>query len=253
MKKKMTKLKSEFTEITYFFNKKQSLLIYLILILGVIVPAFSGISNYNLWYRIHFILTNPFYNCLFFLAIAINMIYLLSDFTKRYEILCRYHNYSQIIKLFIKKICNFTIYLTLISLILVFAGSILFCMGEIDLIKHPVYNIYLIVYILFYIIRSIVFNCCVCSIIYLITIILKKYLSIILIIINTALYLLLSNSIEEINHFYNLHIMYHYYYFDIYYNNFVLEVICSLLEFFILYFVYKIIFIKVIQRKRELE
>ena len=249
----MTKLKSEFTEITYFFNKKQSLLIYLLLILGVIVPAFSGISNYNLWYRIYFILTNPFYNCLFFLAIAINMIYLLSDFMKRYELLSRYNSYSQIIKLFIRRICNFTIYLTFISLILVFAGAIVFCMGEIDLIKHPIYNTYLVVYILFYIIRSVVFNCCVCSIIYLITIIVKKYLSIVLILLNTSFYLLLSNGIDEINRFYNMHIMYHYYYFCIYYNNFALEIICSLLEFFILYFVYKIIYIKVVQRKRELE
>jgi hypothetical protein len=241
-----------FSKYNSFFEKRSSLLIFLLLVLGVLIPTLSGSPTYNFWYKLFTILTSPFFNMMFFLAIGINVIYISSEFSKSYNIINRYTSYRKLVKNFIGDIVFTTIILLLVASILSIAGAVLLSFGDLSMINHPYYNIPMLFYIIFYIVRSCIFACIINAVVYQLLIILKDFATIILFLIINSLFMLLPNGILEISHFYNMPLLYHYYFSSVQYSSLFLEMICSSLEFLILLIIYKLFFKIVTLKKRDL-
>ena len=166
--------KEIFSKINYQFNNKKCLLIFLLLFIGVLLPTLSGSESYNFWSKLYNILNNPVYNMLLFISIGINMIYLIGEMMNNYMIILRCENLNKIIKKFINDVVIFTIYLIFVSFIMAIAGSIIFSFGDMKMINHPIYNIPMIVYIMFFLLRSIMIASIVNSIIFIIYIAFNK-------------------------------------------------------------------------------
>lgn len=250
----MKKLKNSFTFLTLeaFFRQKRNLLVYLLLFLGVLLPALSGSDNYNFWYRIYYILISPFYNAMFYLAIGISTIYMIGEFSKSYTIASRCSDYRAFIKNNMKSIIVQIMYLFVVSFILVIAGAIFFSFNNFGMINHPDYALPIIYYILVYLIRSFLFCSLVTLILYLLFLVVKKVGATVLVLINSSCFYLLLFDVPLVKHFYNMPLLYQYYYGAFHCSTFGLEIICSTLEFIILYIIYKIISRIVLIKKRDL-
>lgn len=254
MKKQVqkSKLNFELSKFNYYFSKKKNLLIFLLLFLGTLLPTLSGSENFNFWNKLYNILNNPIYNMLFFTAIGLNVIYLISEFFKSYSMINRYSNFKRMLKMFAKDIVIYTIYLAIVSLIIAIAGSVLFSLGDFSMINHPIYNIPIVFYIVFYFVRSVIITCIINLIIYILFILLEKIMTTILILLNGILFFNLPSDLSPINHFYNMKLIYHNYFTVVYYNSFLLEITCSFLEIFFLLLIYKILYFHFISKKRDL-
>ena len=254
MKNKVVKSKGNlfFSKYNYFFEKKSSLLIFLLLVLGLLIPTFSGSPTQNFWYKLFAILTSPFFNMMFFVPIGINVIYISSEFSKSYNIINRHPSYKRLINYFTGDIVNTTIILFIVALVLSIAGAVLLSFGDFSMINHPYYNIPIVFYIIFYLIRSCIFACVINAMIYQLLIVMNEYATIIFFLIVNSLFMILPSGVFEISHFYHMHLLYHYYFSSIQYSSLILEAICSLLEFLLLLLVYKLIFKMVTFKKRDL-
>lgn len=243
--------KEIFSKINYQFNNKKCLLIFLLLFIGVLLPTLSGSESYNFWSKLYNILNNPVYNMLFFISIGINMIYLIGEMMNNYMIILRCENLNKIIKKFINDVVIFTIYLIFVSFIMAIAGSIIFSFGDMKMINHPIYNIPMIVYIMFFLLRSIMIASIVNSIIFIIYIAFNKIIITIIILINSSYFLLNAIDSIAIEHFYNMHLLFHNYYTSINYSSFFLEIIISVLEILFLIIIEKVLFKIVTNKKRD--
>lgn len=252
MNKNNFSLKDLYSKINYQFNKKKCFLIFLLLFIGVLLPTLSGTESFNFWYKLFNILNNPVYNMLLFVSIGINIIYLAGDMTTNYTIISRYDNLNDIIKSFLKDVVIFTVYLIFVSFVMAIAGAILLSFGDIKMINHPIYNIPIIVYIIFFLLRSIIIASIINSIIFIAYITLRKLLATLIVIINSSFFMVNSASSTTINHFYNMHLIYHNYYTFIKYNSFLLEVIISVLEIIFLVIIASVLYKGVINKKRDL-
>ena len=247
-----SKLKFCISRFNYHFDKKQNLFIFLLLCLGTIIPTVSGCPDNNFWHRLFAILTNHVFNTMLFIAIGLNVIYMASEFSKSYNIVSRFDNYKKIVMNFMQNIIIYTIYLTIVSLILAIAGATLFSFGDFSMIKHPIYKMPMIYYILFYVVRSCVLSSIINVILYLVLIIFKNIMTTIVLISNSLLFLVISLDFSYISHFYNMPILPHYYYTSISYSSFILEFMCTTIELLLLIILGKIMFYMVTYKKREL-
>lgn len=254
MKKKIinNKYKYEFSKLNYFFNKKSNLFVFLLIFLGAVLSTLSGSLSYNFWYKLFDILNNPIFNMLFFISIGLNVIYMMSEFSKSYLIVSRYKNFPQMIKKIAKDISIYTLYLYIISLIIAISGAIIFSFGNFNMINHPFYDIPIIFYIIFYIIRNAIIICIINLIIYLLLILFKKIFATFIIMLNSVFFFILFTDSSNILHFYNIKIIYHYYFTSIRYSSFLLEIVCSFFEIFVLAFIYKIFYKYIVSKKRDL-
>ena len=212
-----------------FFSKKNNILIYLIIFIGVLIPSLSPSFDTNIWNRLLSILNNPFFNCMYFFAIGLNVMYMVKENSKSFNFIIRFNNYHNLIKSFIKDIIIYTIFLYFISFILSFAGSILFSLDNFSMVDYFDYSFPVIIYIIFFAIRSIMISCLLNIIIYLLTLNRGKILSTIILTINSSLFLVLPQNYKIINHFYDLHIFPQYYYMYNSYSTFMLETICTII------------------------
>ncbi len=244
--------KEIFSKINFQFSKKNSILIFLLLFIGVLLPTLSGSSSFNFWNKLYNILNNPIYNMLLFISIGVNVIYFISDMINNHMIVSRYNNYKKVIKIFLRYIAIFTIYLMLVSFIMAIAGAIIFSFGDFKMINHSVYDIPIIIYILFFLIRSIIIACIINSIIYLLSLLLNKFIMTIIILLNGSIFFLISYDMSFIEHFYDMHLLYHYYYNSINYGSIFLELIVSIIQILLLIIISKIIFGLVTRKKRDL-
>ncbi len=248
--KKNNRISLNFVKFNYYFSKKNTLLIFLLILVGCLIPTLSGSESFNFWYKLLNILRNPIFNMLFFIAVGLNVIYLISDFSKSYEIISRYQNVRKNIDKNKKDIFIYTIYISFISLLIAISGAIIFSFGDFAMLKY--YNLPIIYYIIFYFIRNSIIAGIINVIIYYLFMILKKISITILILLNSLLFTLLPISSSVIKHFYNMKLLYHYYFLETYYETFFLEIICSLLEILILVFFSKIIYSFIIKKRRDL-
>lgn len=237
---------------TSYFENKNNLLIFLLILIGVLVPVFSGSTSFNFWYKLYSILTSAFFNMMFFLAIGVNVISLSAELSKSYNIISRYADYKVLIKNFIKDIVATTLILSLVAIILSVSGAIILSFGDFSMITHERYNIPIVIYLIFFAIRNSIFACIINVIIYMLFLSLKKIFTMIIILFINILFVLLPSHTTVISHFYNVPYLYHYYFMEVPYYSFFLELICSILQLIILIAVYKILFRIVILKKRDL-
>lgn len=240
------------SKINYYFDNKSNLLVFLLLLLGVLIPALSGSSTTNFWSRLYSILNSPIFNFMYFVAVGLNVIHISSELSKSYNVVNRYSNYKTLVKNFVRDIVITTIILSIVATILSISGAILFSFGNVSVIKHPNYDIPIVVYIVFFIIRGCIFACIVNSIIYLLSLLLDKIGVIIIILFSSCLFMITPIFYNDIQHFYNMPLLYHHYFLSIQYTTMFLEIICSVLQFFLLMIVYNLIYKFVATKKRDL-
>ncbi len=252
VKKNLNKIFFNVSKINYYFERKNSLLIFLLLLIGVLIPALSGSPSNNFWYRLFSILNSPFLNFMYFSAIGLNSIYISSELSKSYNVVNRYSNYKNLITSFVKDVIITTIILSIATIVLSISGAILFSFGNITMIQHPYYNFPIVIYIIFYIIRFFLFTCILTSIVYLLSLLFNKISSIIIILVFSSFFMILPEFLSDVNHFYNMPLLFYYYFLQIHYSTIFLEIICSILQFFMLLLVYKIIYKKITIKKRDL-
>lgn len=245
------KLLFNFAKINYLLEKKSNLLVFLLILIGVLIPTLSGSMTTNFWYRLFSILNSPFYNFMLFIATGLNVIHISGELSKSYNIVNRYANYKILIKKFIHDIVVTTIILSIVGFILSISGAVIFSFGNISMIEHNIYGIPIIIYIVFYIIRGCIFACIVNSIIYLLSLLINKIGAIIIVLLLNSPFMIIS-KIFIIEHFYNMPLLYHYYYLSIEYSTFLLEIICSVLELFLLIIIRSLIHHFVTLKKRDL-
>lgn len=246
------KIKFYFKKFNYHFNKRNSILVYLLIFLGVIIPTLSGTAYNNFWNKLFNILNSSFFNTMFFIAIGINFINYNTDNLKFYNIRSRYKNFVDVIKKNVINTIIHTTYLSIISLILAISGSVIFCFGNFDMIYHPFYNVPIVYYLVFYFIRYIIIAGLINVLISLISILCKKNISIILIILNSSIFMIISNNMNVIHDLSNMYITYYHYYSKIIYSSLMVELKCSIIEIIILILIDIIVFKFIISRKREL-
>lgn len=236
----------------YYFEKKSNILIFFLLVLGVSIPVFSGIATNNFWYRLNFILLNPFFNAMLSISIGLNVIYFYSELSSYHSIISRYDNYKNLIKKFTKDIVYVNLIVYFVAIILGVSGAIFFCLGDFKMLLHSYYELPIIGYIIFHIIKCCIICVLVNLIIYLFLQTFRKRITYIIIFILSFLFLILPINQSIIQHFYNMPILYHNYFFGITFSTFFLEIICSILEILILCTLYKIMYEICISKKREL-
>lgn len=242
----------KFLRYNYLLSKKDIMLTFLLILLGIAIPVISGTPETNFWYRLYVILKHPFTNTLFSLAIGFSIVYIFSYYTREYNVILRLSDYKKVIKKMATDICFYIGFFLLIYLILAMAGAILFCLGNYQMIDHPDYGVPIILYIIFYLFRMFAFLSITSFSIYMIFLVLKKGWTTIIFILNSLLICLLPDKVERIDHFYQLPLLYHYYLFDVRYQSFLLELICSILELLLLFIILEVLYRLIVKKKRDL-
>ncbi|MBQ8234856.1 MAG: hypothetical protein IJZ36_04685 [Bacilli bacterium] len=241
------KYRQVITELNF---ENEMTLSYILLFIGIFVPAISGSVSTNFWYRLNIITHNQFFNFMYFMSISITILYISSNLSKNYNVITRYYDYKSLILNYIKKIVYFTIYFTSITTILVIAGALLFSFEGFAMINHSSYNIPILYYLIFKFIRNTIMTILINIIIYLLTLFFKKNIIFIISLIFNSLFVLTSE--KSVDNLYNMPLLYHHYYLDTNFTSFFQEFICSILEIGILYttliFTYKLI----TKKKRDL-
>lgn len=230
---------------------KDHILIYLVISLGVCIPTVSALSSENFWIRLLNINTTPIYICMFYLSIGLFVVYSVKNYDNEYNILIRNRNLKHMINDSLKVIIFGTIILNIIGFLLTIAGALIFCYNDISIISHPTYNISVVIYMTFFILRGIIISCIINSILYFLYIIFKDYANIILILI-CSIFTIIPFQSKEILHFYNMPILFQNYYSNIKYSTFYLEILCSIIEILLLVGISKILYYFVIKKKRDI-
>lgn len=247
----MKKIYNEFkNRINYYFGSKNSLLIYLIIVIGILVPTVSGNPTSNFFYRFYLIINNRILHIMIFLAMFLNIGNIITKQSRNYFTIIRYTNYKTLIKTIIKDLFYCSIYLSVISIILSIAGSVLFCFGDFSFINHPNYSFNIIIYFIFFSLRMIIIYILISCIIFLVLSLFNNFIIKSLVVINNLLFIILS--VKTINYFYEMPLLYHYYLFSNTYQNFLLEIICSLIEILVLGWIVVILYKFAIKKKRDL-
>ncbi len=246
----MNQIKIYFSRLNTFFNRKENLLIFLILLIGVSVPAFSGLMHNNFYYRLQSILTSPIFNVMCFCALGLNVIFLKKELANNANIVIRYQTYSKMIQKNEKDICVFSVYICLIAVILSIAGAIVSCFGDYSFFIQASYQIPMLFCIIVAIIRFIVFQTILQVILYLISIRLNDFCAAIVILIQCVLVGVLQIP-KPIEHFYNLPLLPYYYFRNLTYTSFWLEILCFILYTIFLVGIWKIIEYWVSRKKQD--
>lgn len=236
------------SRLNYYFSKKSALIIYLLLLIGTIIPALSGTITYNFWWKFTKILTSSIYYSMLFISIFISIIYIRKEFSLNYNIVNRKYSYKRIINEYVKDIVLVSVYLLFVSLLLAFSFAFMFTIGDWNNIFHEIYNIPISIYLIFFIIRCFAFVCIINIIMYLLSLLLKKPIYLIVVLLNSFLFMLLP----DINTIKYMLILPHYYFRILPFPNFLIEIVYSILELFLLLLIYKIIYKIVIKKKRDL-
>ncbi len=248
----MKELKIKIYEINHYLDKKNGLLVFLLIFLGVLVPSLSGMSSTNFWQRWYSIVFSPFFNMMYFLSVWINVVYMLNEMSQSYYVISRSRNYIQAVKKYALNIVAVSFVIALVAIVLSIAGAISFCYGDTQMISHPYYSLDMLFYMLLYMVRFILFSCIINVIIYLVFLCTNKICRLFVILILDSLFVLLPNMSERISHFYNMPLIYHYYFMPVPYINVMVEITCSVLQAFILLLFIKILGKYITKRKRDL-
>lgn len=233
-----------------YLRNKSSLLIFLLLIMGNLIPLLSGLSG-GFFENLLKVLHNSYFNMFLFLAAGLSVINMRSIFSKKYDFVIRNTNYKKIINDFMIEIILSTIIIYITSFILACAFSVLFCLENYDTFNYSNYNINVLCYLVFLIIKSLLLFCLVNVIIYLLSNVFKKNVTLLLVLIFSLGFLMLSSD-KMILNIYDFPLFYHYYFLNTNYVTFILEILCTSLQLIILYVINYLTYKIVIRKKRDL-
>ncbi len=234
-----------------YLNDKNNLLVFLIILIGVLVPLFSGHLEYNFWLNLLNILTSPTSILFLFIAAIINIYRYLKYYFNKLNLIGRFTCVREYINYFYKDIILMSIYLYFIFLILSISGSILLSFNNFNIISYSYYNISLPVYLIIFMFKELPLFIILNITIYYIICINNKY-----VLFTTLIMLVLmfykSSYKDIINNVSQMYILFPYYFQRIEYQNILLEILCFLLQIFLLIILNRIIYNQIIKKKRDL-
>lgn len=234
-----------------YLNDKNNLIVFLIILIGVLVPLFSGHLEYNFWINLLNILSSP--TCILFLFIAsfINIYKYFKFYSIKFNLVGRFNSIKEYIVYFYKDIFIMSIYLYIIFIILSIAGSILLSFNNFNIISYSYYNITITTYLLILIIREFIIFILLNITMYYVIYFNNKYISFITLIMFILMFYC-SCYKDIISNIFDMYLLFPYYFQVIEYQSILLEVFCSIIQIFILIVLNKIIFNYIIRKKRDI-
>lgn len=242
--------KLRITKINNYFKNKNSLLVFLLLIMGALIPSLSGVSG-GFFDNLLKVLRNSYFNMFFFLASGLSVINMRSVFSRDYDFVIRNTNYKALIKGFIIEITLSTMVIYITAFILASAFSALFCEGNYTVYNYLDYGFNVFYYLAFLLVKSLVLASLVNVITFLLSNLFKKNLTLLLVLFNSLLFIVISGN-KLVFSLYDFPVLYHYYFLGTNYNTFILEILCFGLQFIILCFISRLAYNLVTRKKRDL-
>lgn len=244
-------MKSKVFMTDHYLNKNTILLAFLLMVVGTLIPALSGMFGLSFWEKLFYILTSSFFNTMFYICISLIVIHTTLRLSKNYNYITRYQQYSNLLKhnscIIIRSVCE----LYIMAVIVAVAGAIIFSFFNFNGSLHPTYSIYLPIYLLFFLGKSIIIHCTIGVLIYLGFIIFKRNITIGILIFFLLMFYVNFSFFPVVEHFYQLPFLFHSYLLDTIYSSFILEIICTSLYIIVLIFFTKGVFWFVARKKRE--
>lgn len=237
--------------INTYLNDKNNLIVFLVIIIGIIVPLTSGHLEYNFWINLLNILTSPTSILFLFIASMLNIYKYLKYYPNKENIIFRFNSIKEYIRYFYKDIIIMSIYLYIIFIILSVAGSVLLSFNNFNIISYSYYNISIPTYLMILILRELIIFILLNITMYYIIYFNSNYISLITLIILILIFYK-SNYKEIINNIFNMYLLFPYYFQVIEYQNILLEILCSIIQIFILLVLNRLIYNKIIRKKRDI-
>lgn len=232
-------------------NNSGFLLPYLIILISVILNFVFNTSEENFHMIFYQNISSILNNICFFMALMLIINILNNNIFNSYEQIIRKRTYSNTIISNIKTIIMYSLFFYILYILLILSGSIITSFGNYKLLLHENYNINMIFFNMYSIIKNYILILEFTILLYLISKINKKYgLSLMILYI---LLFFIPTDLSKINHFYNMSILVQKYMTNgIFFINFLTELISIIIYICIIFLIIRVLYKNVTQKKRDI-
>lgn len=232
-------------------NNSGFLLPYLIILISVILNFVFNTSEENFHMIFYQNISSILNNICFFMALMLIINILNNNIFNSYEQIIRKRTYSNTIISNIKTIIMYSLFFYILYILLILSGSIITSFGNCKLLLHENYNINMIFFNMYSIIKNYILILEFTILLYLISKINKKYgLSLMILYI---LLFFIPTDLSKINHFYNMSILVQKYMTNgIFFINFLTELISIIIYICIIFLIIRVLYKNVTQKKRDI-
>lgn len=232
-------------------NNSGFLLPYLIILISVILNFVFNTSEENFHMIFYQNISSILNNICFFMALMLIINILNNNTFNSYEQIIRKRTYSNTIISNIKAIIMYSLFFYILYILLILSGSIITSFGNCKLLLHENYNINMIFFNMYSIIKNYILILEFTILLYLISKINKKYgLSLMILYI---LLFFIPTDLSKINHFYNMSILVQKYMTNgIFFINFLTELISIIIYICIIFLIIRVLYKNVTQKKRDI-
>lgn len=232
-------------------NNSGFLLPYLIILISVILNFVFNTSEENFHMIFYQNISSILNNICFFMALMLIINILNNNIFNSYEQIIRKRTYSNTIISNIKAIIMYSLFFYILYILLILSGSIITSFGNCKLLLHENYNINMIFFNMYSIIKNYILILEFTILLYLISKINKKYgLSLMILYI---LLFFIPTDLSKINHFYNMSILVQKYMTNgIFFINFLTELISIIIYICIIFLIIIVLYKNVTQKKRNI-
>lgn len=232
-------------------NNSGFLLPYLIILISVILNFIFNTSEENFHMIFYQNISSILNNICFFMALMLIINILNNNTFNSYEQIIRKRTYSNTIISNIKTIIMYSLFFYILYILLILSGSIITSFGNCKLLLHENYNINMIFFNMYSIIKNYILILEFTILLYLISKINKKYgLSLMILYI---LLFFIPTDLSKINHFYNMSILVQKYMTNgIFFINFLTELISIIIYICIIFLIIRVLYKNVTQKKRDI-
>ena len=232
-------------------NNSGFLLPYLIILISVILNFVFNTSEENFHMIFYQNISSILNNICFFMALMLIINILNNNTFNSYAQIIRKRTYSNTIISNIKTIIMYSLFFYILYILLILSGSIITSFGNCKLLLHENYNINMIFFNMYSIIKNYILILEFTILLYLISKINKKYgLSLMILYI---LLFFIPTDLSKINHFYNMSILVQKYMTNgIFFINFLTELISIIIYICIIFLIIIVLYKNVTQKKRDI-
>lgn len=232
-------------------NNSGFLLPYLIILISVILNFVFNTSEENFHMIFYQNISSILNNICFFMALMLIINILNNNIFNSYEQIIRKRTYSNIIISNIKTIVMYSLFFYILYILLILSGSIITSFGNYKLLLHEDYNINMIFFNIYSILKNYILILEFTILLYLISKLNKKYG-----LLSMILYILLffvPTDLSKINHFYNMSILVQKYMTNgIFFINFLTELISITIYICIIFLIIRVLYKYVTKKKRDI-
>lgn len=232
-------------------NNSGFLLPYLIILISVILNFVFNTSEENFYMIFYQNISSILNNICFFMALMLIINILNNNIFNSYEQIIRKRTYSDLIISNIKTIVMYSLFFYILYILLILSGSIITSFGNYKLLLHEDYNINMIFFNIYSILKNYILILEFTILLYLISKINKKYG-----LLSMILYILLffvPTDLSKINYFYNMSILVQKYMTNgIFFINFSTELISIIIYICIIFLIIRVLYKYVTKKKRDI-